>query len=270
MVFSYIFMLLPGIPAVDVRAQLAVMVFLIPLLLDLVVTWFILGLAKTGIHLVDTSAFLLLATVAVHSLILHTLTLYAIFALTAGALWMLVRLIWKLCHMKKPAESVVLHDLARDICGFFFSGLGIPGFDSKIEYCELNDRIQRYSSVAAVAPVRPDKLSAIVQILVALGLLVLTLMCQGVIPGFSVPYVLKMVIPFVSMPVAVFLLASLALELGERGRRFKLRALQFLTHTGLRLLLLALDLLYIPILTLLVSCLIPERASICPAGSYAF
>jgi hypothetical protein len=267
-ILSYILMLVPGIPAVDVRSQFVLAVFVIPLLLDLVVTWFILGIRKTAVHFLDAMALMGAPAIILHSYITRSMALWASIGFALVTAWMIARGIWKFCSKDrhdKPEETIFLSELAADIASYYLSDLKVPGVNGSIEICALHEKILRFSSVVAVNTARAGTLSIVGKIIFAVMLLVVSFICQGIIPiGIAIPSAVKILFPIVALPGAVLLPVDVVLD----RCNVKLQVMQFLTHTGLRFFLLVLDFLYIPVLSLLVKCLTPIQTSLCPAEFY--
>jgi hypothetical protein len=269
--YFYIFIWTPSIPVLDIRSKLVFMIFLIPLVLDLTLSWFLMGVVQLAIHLADLIATTLLFFVVVRGAVGQDLDVafYAIIFVVIG--WCAARGAWELRkrHLAKKGPQPRLYDLGRDICNYFLSGIHIPGFERTIEQWELNRKITRFSSVIRVDHTPSPWWSVVLQIVGSLVFLFAALISNGVISiGAEIPGLVQVFVPLLSFPIVVAIVVSILLDLCECGRNFKLRLGQFITHWGLRLLLLVLDALYIPICDLLLCHLVPEKTTVCPIGEF--
>ena len=295
---------LPKIPAYDVRAQLVFLSLGIPLILDILFIWFVNPLINTIIHLLDILS-LVMCTFMVTEAIIIGLSKGKIYVIALGCVYLVVRLILigvTKCVQRKREEKAkedaqdhdeddetpanlqtisspqneedftvtdTLNDYVKRICNLFMTTI-VPGVKSKYDYDDLQEKIKNYSkTVRITAKDKANKVTvAILLILVAFSVAIgLWTHRVFVIPKLDCPESLKYFLPYVCYVIAFILFIFIILNITQCGRNLIVKFIQFANRWGLRLLMLFLDLLYIPVITNLVTVVTPEHFT-CGKGYY--
>jgi hypothetical protein len=102
----------------------------------------------------------------------------------------------------------------------------------------------------------------------AIGVLFVSIWAAGFLPFIvDLPIMLRVFFPYVGFPLTLVLVIVLLMNITACGRNGLLCLKRFIKRWGLRILMLCLDLLYIPILTGVIPLLAPKQSQ-CKVGEY--
>jgi len=261
--------LIPSIPAFDIRAQLVIMAIGIPFILDVIFVWFVSPFGQVISHLID------IAVVGVGT---FYLTQSLIFQWTQGTsvivliscIYLGIRIMMKLCCRSK-GNKFQLYALAQNICTHFLKGI-MPNMSEErgSSIKDIKQAVRTYSAVVEIAPSKARALPMTILFLISAFLIFLSFISINAFGNASLlPSGIRVFLPYIGFPFSIILLADFFMHLCACGRRAITAFKNFCKRWGLRILMLFLDLLYIPILTYLVANLIPKKVG-CPAGQYLY
>ena len=243
--------IIPKIPAFDVRAQLMILCLAIPLVLDIVFVWFVSPFFDVLFHVFDLVTVVIVTMMITESIIQNLWTAGAKFVIALGLLYLVMRIGIRISQYRKKIWK--MSDLACSICNHYMAGI-IPGVQTTMARDDLNEAISQFSRIVEIQ-VRPPTIFYIVSIVIVIvALLFLSFWSVGLFPFMmTCPPAMSVFFPYVGFPFAAILIVAFIMSLTECGRRANLCLKRFAKRWGLRLLMLCLDLLYIPILTNLVT-----------------
>ncbi|OHS95880.1 hypothetical protein TRFO_10291 [Tritrichomonas foetus] len=259
--------LIPKIPAFDVRAQLVILALGIPLVLDIFFIWFVNPLQKTLSHIFDL-LILVVFSMSVTQGLLQSWTKGKTVCSIMTAAYVVLRGLYFLCEIyQKDVETRDLNKYTKRICKLFMTGV-IPGVKTKRSRRTLEQEIRQYVETVQYQARKPKVVTIIVLFLIFGILMVASLWSVGVIPiDINCPAVIVAFMPYIGFTFSFFLLIIIILMLTNCGRQFIMGFRHFANRWGLRLLMLFFDLLYIPIMTNLVTILTPVKFT-CGDGFY--
>jgi len=139
--------LIPSLPQLDLRAQLAFLCYLIPFVLDLFFTFFVSNFISSIRHIIDIASFLLLTFSISWNMTLHWETSLPTILISISIPWIFFRLIYLLCARKSNQHQ--LNQIVSNIGDYYMRGV-IPGVNSKIDIDLLQDQIQHFSKVVEI------------------------------------------------------------------------------------------------------------------------
>ena len=256
--------IIPLIPAFDVRAQLVIIAICLPFILDVMFVWFVAPFFDTVFHLVDILTIIVGTMIITESVIEGHWSFGAKLVCALAITYLVLRLIVKLIRRKKKYWD--MQKLMEGICNHFMAGI-IHGVQTGMTLEDMNDAIRNFTAGAAVRKVRKPGVCWIITILILIaGLICMSIWALGVLPVIECPPLLKL-FPYIGFPFAAFLLFVFFMKITPCGRKGLLCLKRFCKRWGLRLLMLFLDLLYIPILSTMVLAVAPVNAS-CGVGNY--
>lgn len=258
-----LFNLIPKIPKFDKRAQLVILSLGLTIVLDVAIMWFVNPVWQTFIHLGDMVAFGVLGYFMTTGLMLSFDTVSYI-AIGVSVAWLLVRLFFKMKEYCGRENN--LSNIADDLTRYYLNGI-VPGVEKVDDLDVVNQRLQRYSGLIELIPQKPPCWILFLQFLFGCLFIVAGLWFSNVyqIPGITLPPIVAMFGQYICYIVGSFMLILFFLKLCECSRKVLFKIKKFIKRWGLRLLMLALDLLYIPILTSFVTQVTPVRTG-CDRG----
>ena len=258
--------LIPLLPAFDVRAQIAIIALGLPFLLDIIFVWFVSPFFDTVFHLVDILTIIVGTMILTESIIESRWSIGSVLVVSVACLYLVLRLIVKCIRRKKKYWDI--HKLTEGICNHFMAGI-INGVQTGMTLADMNDAIRNFTKGASVRKVsKPGACWILFVLIIIAGLVVTSVWAIGAIPiVINCPAVIRVFFPYVGFPFAAILLFLFFMKITPCGRRGLLCLKRFCKRWGLRLLMLFLDLLYIPILTNLVTIATPAEVS-CGKGNY--
>lgn len=260
-------LLIPQIPQFDVRTQMIIMAVVIPLVLDMFFVWFVQPISTTLLHVFDLACIVTFFIFLALSFLGEFETYKTIILLVLGVI-ILIRFIYLIC--KKRGTSFGLLIAARNICNHFLYGI-LPKIEKDLSQSELEKIIQQCSQVVQIQPTKPNPCGTLMFFLVGALFIAIALSCFKVIPiPLVIPQFVLMFLPYICIILGTIFLLVFFLRLCHCGRNFIMKFKQFCKRWGLRLLMLFLDLLYIPIISLLVSHIMIEKVQLCPVGEYPY
>ena len=255
------FTIIPNIPKFDLRTQLIILACGIPFILDICIMWFVNPLIHTICHIFDIVALFLIGYDLCSFLFPPVVSLVFLILGGVGVLWILIRFIY---FMKKTCcrEEISFVDFAKEIQAHYLHGL-IPGIENKLGIDKINEQLSKYSGLIQLLPMKPPVWRPLVYLLFSAIFIVAGLIIGGVIIDlpFNIPPTVALFLPYVLYPLGIILFFISILNFSQCGVNLIFKFKGFCKRWGLRLLMLALDLLYIPILTALVSQITPTNHS---------
>ena len=256
----------PDIPDFDFRSQLVLLSVGVPVLLDIIFVWFIFPFYDVAMHILDMigmggfAYFLTSGIVVGFDSVTTTWTIVA-------AIYIISRVVLMFYGKNKTIDQ--LFELVKSICSFFMSNI-IPQSEQTITFKELNTQIHRFSKLIEVVPEKGVYWKAAIWLALGLIFIVGGFFCLGMFcdPGF-LPDIVRVILPIILLPFGFIFWISFMLQMFPCGRKFIVWFKQFIRRWGLKLLLLALDVLYIPIIQCLVYHMTPSRQG-CDPGYYLY
>ena len=255
--FFQIFMsFVPNVPEFDVRAQLVVLSFGIPFILDVVFVWFVNPIYKTIFHILDLIA-IFIFTYAAATAIFSKITELTYYGIPGSLLFLGIH--YYLTHKKEESEPLSLLDMSQDICNHFMDGI-IPGVKKTHTLKEINENLKQLSDLIEIIPANPSYGVGFILFLIAAILLFGAILASRfyIIPNLYLPDAFYVFYPSIGYTFGFLFLFLSILKITECGNKLILDFKKFCKRWGLRLLMLALDLLYIPILSVMVGLVSPE------------
>lgn len=259
-----IFNVVPEIPKFDYRAKLVILSLGLTLVLDIAIMWFVNPIWQTFLHVGDMAAFGILGYFLTYGLMeKFTMTCTILVPVSCG--WLLVRLLFKCKKFCKKDKS--LTSIAEDLTHHFLHDI-IPGIEKLDNLEEINKKLQKYSGVIEIIPVKPPWWILFFQFIFGCIFIAAGLWFSGIyqIPGVTIPPLVALFGQYVLYILGSFLLILFFLKAFQCSRNFLFKLKKFIKRWGLRLLMFALDLLYIPILTVFVSQITPIKTG-CEYGT---
>lgn len=257
--------LIPNLPDFDIRAQLMLLSLGIPILLDIVCVWFINPFRSVFFHLLDIAVTICGVSTLVRA-ILNSFTFGSKVLIILAVVYAFMRIIISIVRSKK--KSIKMNDLANEIVLHYMTGI-IPGLKTETTKKDLQNKIASFSKTVEIQKKKnPLWVSMLIFVIIIVAIIV-SIWAFDVfkIAGVELPLEVKVFLPYVVIPVGAILLIYFIMSLSNCGRSGIMAVKRFGKRWGLRLLMLALDMLYIPILTNLVSFFFPKKYS-CGVGSY--
>lgn len=257
--------LIPGLPAFDLRCEFVILCLGIPFVLDIFFFWFVSPILKTFYHILDLVAIALGVLFLVKSL-KTDFTFGAIVICSICLGYLVLRVIVLIATRTK--QEVTLNELLDDINNYFLSGI-FPDMKPENNMKSLTDRVKGFSQMVEIQEPKIEPIKLTFTLLIALLLIGLSLWSIGVFPGTRLGGAAAVFMPYIGFPFGIILLIVFFLFLFKCGRNFIKGFKQFCKRWGLRLLMLFLQMLYIPIITALVSNIAPHKFG-CGNDAYLF
>lgn len=279
---------IPKIPAFDVRAQLIILSLGIPLVLDVLFIWFINPFFDTLLHMIDIIVLIVFTMLITEGLWLGW-NQRKILLLVGGGFYIIGRIALNILKTKSASrekekrlkenknsenfsqfdEKKGLPDLIEAVCEVYMTGV-IPGMATQYTESDLEIVLNNFSHTIQVEPDKKYNIPAIIviAILTVFSLLV-TLWSADLfsLGGIRCPSEIRSFLPAISGIFCVIAFIMLLLFVTQCGHRVIFAFKRFANRWGLRLLMLFLDLLYIPIITNMVSAITPTSYT-CGEGYY--
>lgn len=255
-----------SLPDFDLRSQLMVLSLALPFVLDVFLVWFINPIGLTLTHVLDLVSFGV-GTYFLVTSIIDTFSFLNICIFGVCAIFIILRILFT--FLTKPKNDIGLYTLVQEICNYYMAGI-LPDTECEITFRDLNKAIHKFSQIIEVVPPKANLASTYVFLISSTVLFFIGFWCVDAMPiPWDFPGAAKVIIPVIAFPVAVVFFVIYVLRLFQCGRVFITKTKAFLRRWGLRLLLMALDLLYIPILTCLIGMMTPAKIG-CPPGEYLY
>lgn len=245
----------PDVPDFDFRSQLVLLSVGIPLLLDIIFIWFIFPFYDVIMHIIDViglacfTYFLTTGIVVGFDSVTTTWTV-------VSAIYIISRIVLMFYNKSKTNEQ--LFDLVRSICSFFMSHV-MPQSEKSITFKELNIQIRKFSKLIDIVPEKGVYWKAAIWLFFGLAFIIGGYVCLGLFfdPG-KLPEIVRIVLPIFLLPLGFVCWIAFMLKMFPCGRKVIVKIKQFIRRWGLRFLMLALDVLYIPIIQCLVYHMTPK------------
>ncbi|OHT13574.1 hypothetical protein TRFO_03331 [Tritrichomonas foetus] len=130
--------------------------------------------------------------------------------------------------------------------------------------------IFKFSKIIEILPPRANLLNSYSFLLVSLCCFFLSFWCLDAFPiPYDFPEIVSLLLPIIGIPLGFVFFVIYVLRLFHCGRYFLMLVKQFIRRWGLRGLMMILDILYIPILTVLINLITPVHIG-CPQGQYLY
>lgn len=239
----------PDVPDFDFRSQLVLLSVGIPLLLDIIFIWFIFPFYDVIMHVIDVvglgcfTYFLTTGIVVSFDSVTTTWTIVT-------AVYILSRIVLMFYNKNKTNDQ--LFELVRSICSFFMSHV-MPQAKQTITFKELNQQIRKFSKLIDIVPEKCVYWKAAIWLAFGLIFIIGGFVCLGMFfdPG-KLPEYARIIPPIFLLPMGFICWIAFMLKMFPCGRKFIVYFKQFIRRWGLRFLMLALDVLYIPIIQCLI------------------
>lgn len=239
----------PDVPDFDFRSQLVLLSVGIPLLLDIIFIWFIFPFYDVIMHVIDVvglgcfTYFLTTGIVVSFDSVTTTWTIVT-------AVYILSRIVLMFYNKNKTNDQ--LFELVRSICSFFMSHV-MPQAKQTITFKELNQQIRKFSKLIDIVPEKGVYWKAAIWLAFGLIFIIGGFVCLGMFfdPG-KLPEYARIIPPIFLLPMGFICWIAFMLKMFPCGRKFIVYFKQFIRRWGLRFLMLALDVLYIPIIQCLI------------------
>jgi hypothetical protein len=134
---------------------------------------------------------------------------------------------------------------------------------------EISEALESFSDLVQIIPSEPSAGLTVVLFFLGVGLLFFGIwsVADFEIGTVRLPAAFSIWLPFCALPCGAVLVLVAILRLTECGRQFVTKAKRVMRRYGLRIILLLVQTLYIPIISLMVDLLLPERFT-CGDGNY--
>ena len=257
---------IPLIPDFDLRAQLMLLALTLPFLLDIVFVWFINTISFTIMHLLDLVAFGVGTFFLTYSIIAGW-SFANISIMVVCFVFILLRIVF--LFLTKSKNDVELYVIVDEICNYYMQGI-LPDKECELSFQELNMEIHKYSEITEIMPPKANLLHAYSYLAASFVFLFVGFWCLDAFPiPYDFPPIVSLFLTIICFPLGVVFFLSYALRLFHAGRVFLTKFKQFIRRWGFRLLMMALDLLYIPILSVLITLITPFYLG-CPKDEYLY
>ena len=262
--FFFLAVLFEKIPKFDIRAQLVLLSIGMPLILD-VITWFASSLRENIFHIVDIAAFGIFTYFLANG-IAGSFELLNIFACIALSIVIAVRLYFIIKSLS--AEKNAYEEFEIEICRRYLYGI-VPIEKPKKTIREMNRTLLKICPNIQLLPSSLRIADSISSLLLGVLMLAICLWCFGVFSIFNIypSPTLSFILPLIAFPIAFISIIKGFLQLFKCGRQFIFDLTMFCKRWGLRLLMLLIDALFIPILTIFLKQLMTDNLG-CGKGEY--
>jgi len=256
--FFIVFMgMIPDIPSFDNRAQLVILSLGIPFILDVIFVWFVSPLVRTIFHIIDLVCIFIFTYVCAISMF-EGVTDLTYSAIPITMLYLMGHYFF--AHKEKDEQTISITDISHDICSHFMDGI-IPGVTTTHSLEEINMNLKHFSNLIEILPQKST--FGVCFIIFLIGALMFSLALAAtkiiVIEDLVLPPTFVAFYPYFGYTFGLLLIVVAIMKLTQCGSQLILKFKGFCKRWGLRLLMLALDMLYIPIVSLLVSICVPRE-----------
>jgi hypothetical protein len=155
-------------------------------------------------------------------------------------------------------KGATLQEITHDIWSYFMKGV-LPGVKSKLSIEELNTKLHDFSHLIQIHASKSRWYKSAIFVILGIVLFVAGLFLRGTlhIANVKIPGGVQAFAPIFLFLISLFLVVMGVVQQTLCGVHTILSIKKFFKRWGLRLLMLALDLLYIPILTVLITQITP-------------
>jgi hypothetical protein len=256
----------PDIPDLDFRSQLVLLAVGVPVLLDIIFVWFIYPIYDVVMHILDMIGIGAFAYFLTSGIVLGFNSVITVWTVVT-AIYIISRVVLMFYGKSKTIDQ--LFELVQSICSFFMSNI-IPQREQTVTFRELNSQILRFSKLIEVVPEKPIYWKSLIWLEIGLVFIIGGFFCLGMFsdPG-KLPESVRIILPIFLLPIGFLSWIAFMLQMFPCGRKFIVWFKQFLRRWGLRFLMLALDILYVPIIQCLVYHMTPSKQG-CDANYYLY
>lgn len=260
--------LIESLPKIDIRWELVFVAALIPLLLDIVLIWFLCPKLRMFLHFIDTVV-VLICCYCWGVIIFgdQSIVILIIFILTC--IYLVLRYGIALYKeqsndAKKPIQMPIL---AKELSDCLMSNL-LTNCQDNYSIEPFNNTLAKFSDVINIIPSMPLPGVTIGMFICSLVLLFLSAW-SVIAPPFlpDMPLYVSIWYPIIGFPVGTVTLVIAIMRCFESGRKAITRGKMMLRRYGNKILLTVLQLLYLPVITIMIDLLIPISAA-CDDGFY--
>lgn len=264
--FQTIVSILPSVPNLDARGILVCMSFGIPFIIDFIICWFIMRFYEALLHIFDIIASIALAF-SVATLIFAKMSFILWMILVISATYLGIRVIIVFICAVHKNQRRTLEQMIHEVKHHFLSGI-IPGIKSRYTFKQINEHLHHYTRHIVLIPKRSKFYVSFLLIVVGLILVVVSLLVAGV-GNLDIPATLKAFFPPFGIVISVLLVIVGLLKLTMCGTKFMMKVKKFAKRWGIRLLMMFIEMLYIPIVTSLTNhvCITKNE---CPVGYFPY
>lgn len=247
-----------GFPDFDIRFLFIIQAVLIPLILDVIFLWFITPIGILIMDIIDlVVAFIL--SFSIYTLGFGESNLLYIIGILVPVLWIISRLIF---FLRKSKDSVEPEKVLRDASSYYLDKV-IFHKESTISFEKLESEVALIASVVKTEKTTPSNISHII-----FGVVVIVFLIAGLFIGQIIPnnnYFsgnLWKVIGGVLFVASILLFIIFILRLFPKGLDLLHSFKKFCRRWGFRILMFALDVLYLPVLQTFVLLIFPKKSGI--------
>ena len=258
--FKLLVSMIPKLPNFDIRTSLVYLSIVIPLSLDIFTIFFALPFWKAILHIFDLAAGFGFSYLLVSILIPVNFRLYPLLGSIFCLIYLIVRAI---IHCVRKKEDFTIIDAAKALANFYFDGI-MPNYEENMSLLEIDNKLKKsVSTIQIVAKVSSPVIIFLLYVCFLFLLLLALLLLDIIQIDIPFPAAVRLFVPYILVSLSSILFILMILKSNAPGAKFLLAIKQFLKRWGLRLLLLAFELLYIPILTGLMYNFVPIPVT-CP------
>lgn len=257
--------LIPDMPSLDIRSRMALLSLGVPLVLDVLFIWFLRPFWLILIHMFDY-IFIFGLGYSISVLVMGQIGTTIIMVFVLCVLYLGLR--FKYRGKEENEQSISINDFARDICNHFMAGI-IPGVKENRTMEEIDQNLNHFSDLIKIIAKPSGVWKFIGVFVVGISVLALSYYFNNIVymTGVTIPGTVEIFFPYFGYPIGFMLVVLSILKATKCGSDFILSVKHFSKRWGLKVLMLSLDLLYIPIIAVFVSMITPKKMS-CEYGNY--
>lgn len=260
--------LIEAIPKFDIRLELVIMSVIIPVILDIILIWFLCPKLRMFVHFIDTILVGVWAyTVAYMFYGAASITIIAIFSAISIVLVLRygIELYKKQTGTKKRIPPV--KTLAKDMSDCMMYNV-LTNAEWSYSLDSLNAALASFSDVMHILPSNPTPYITVLLLILAIIMLFAAVWCVLPIPFLpEMPVIVSIWYPIIGFPVGLVIFVIAIMRFSVGGRKMITHGKMILRRYGTKILLTVLHLLYLPVVTVLMDLSIPKLQA-CNDGFY--
>ena len=251
--FAYLLSLIPSFPDFDTRGILVLTSFGLPLIIDFVFCWFMLHLWEAILHIFDVVCtvifFYCMGTVIFAD---TNLTISLLFI--GSALYLAIRLVVALYFkVSKKKKKYTLEQMIHEVKHHFLRGV-IPGIQSRTTFKDLNAHLHAYCNHIVLISKLPSFRVPYLFILAGALLFLVSLVLSGIFGKYiPIPTQVQLFAPPFGYFFSICFLIAGILKATKCGTKVLHVIKKFAKRWGIRILMMFIEMLYIPIVTTLTN-----------------
>ena len=257
--FAYLLSLIPSFPNFDTRGILVLTSFGLPLVIDFIFCWFMLRFYEAVLHIFDVICTILFFYCFGSVIFGETgLTITLIFIVSALYLAIRILVTFYLIVIKKK-QKYTLEQMIHEVKHHFLRGV-IPGIQSRTTFKTLNQHLHSYCSHIVLISKIPSIRVPYVFILVGIVLFIISLILTGIFGSIiPIPSQVKIFAPPFGYFFSICFIIAGVLKATKCGNKALLVIKKFAKRWGIRILMMFIEMLYIPIVTTLTNQIAIEK-----------